>query len=95
MAAGESGASAEGGPKLGKNDSQMEKESSACKEDVLAAGSPSQPGMDTPEAGEVYLEGTEEKSEAGNGNERRLGWLFGANSPGALNETDPNLPRSR
>ncbi|KAL7978126.1 hypothetical protein Chor_005113 [Crotalus horridus] len=94
-AAGESGASAEECPKLGKNDSQVEKRSSVCKEDAPAARSPSQPGMDPPEAGEVYLEGTEEKPEAGNGNERRLGWLFGANSPGAVNETDPNLLRSR
>ncbi|XP_039219464.1 RUN and SH3 domain-containing protein 1 isoform X1 [Crotalus tigris] len=93
-AAGESGASAEECPKLGKNDSQVEKRSSVCKEDAPAARSPSQPGMDPPEAGEVYLEGTEEKPEAGNGNERRLDWLFGANSPGAVNETDPNLLRS-
>lgn len=94
-AAGESGASAEECPKLGKNDSQIEKRSSVCKEEAPTAGSLSQPEMDPPEAGEVYLEGTEEKSEAGNRNERRLGWLFGANSPGAVNETDPNLPRSR
>uniref|UniRef100_A0A670YUU8 SH3 domain-containing protein n=1 Tax=Pseudonaja textilis TaxID=8673 RepID=A0A670YUU8_PSETE len=54
--------------------------------------------MGTPEAGEVYLEGSpagEEKSEAGNGNERWLGWLFGANSPGTLSEMDLDLPRRR
>ncbi|XP_026550517.1 RUN and SH3 domain-containing protein 1-like, partial [Notechis scutatus] len=70
----------------------------AMKENSSAAGSLPKPAMGTPEAGEVYLEGSpagEEKSEAGNGNERWLGWLFGANSSGTLSEMDLDLARSR
>uniref|UniRef100_A0A8C5STU7 RUN domain-containing protein n=1 Tax=Laticauda laticaudata TaxID=8630 RepID=A0A8C5STU7_LATLA len=97
-AAGDTGANAEELPKLGRKDSKIEKPSPACKEEnSSAAGSLPNPAMGTPEAGEVYLGGSpagEEKSEAGNGNERWLGWLFGANSPGTLSEMDLDLPRS-
>ncbi|XP_070806741.1 AP-4 complex accessory subunit RUSC1 [Pituophis catenifer annectens] len=91
-AAGDTGANAEECPKK-----EIEKQESVCKEESSSSGSHLKPAMDTPEAGEVYLEGTqagEEKSEAGNGNERWLGWLFGANFPGTLNETDLSLPRA-
>lgn len=95
-AAGDNGANAGECPKLGKKETV--KQESVCKEESSSSGSHLKPAMDTPEAGEVYLEGTqagEEKSEAGNGNERWLGWLFGANFPGTLNETDLSLPRAR
>ncbi|ETE56643.1 RUN and SH3 domain-containing protein 1, partial [Ophiophagus hannah] len=74
-AAGDTGTDAEELPKLGGKDSEIEKPSPACKEEnSSAAGSLPKPAMGTPEAGEVYLEGSpagEEKSEAGNGNESR------------------------
>lgn len=95
-AAGDAGVNAEERPELGKK--EIEKQASVCKEESSASGSHPKPAMDTPEAGEAYLEGTqagEEKSDAGNGNERWLGWLFGANSPGMLNETDLSLSRAR
>ncbi|XP_060541482.1 AP-4 complex accessory subunit RUSC1-like isoform X3 [Pantherophis guttatus] len=91
-AAGDTGANAEECPKK-----EIEKQESVCKEESSSSGSHLKPAMDTPEAGEVYLEGTQagkEKSEAGNGNERWLGWLFGANFPGTLNEMDLSLPRA-
>ncbi|XP_070622490.1 AP-4 complex accessory subunit RUSC1 [Erythrolamprus reginae] len=75
----------------GKKDSQIEKQASLERS---AAESLLKPALETPEAGEVYLKGTQVGEEAGNGNERCLGWLFGANSAGTLSETDLSLPRS-
>ncbi|XP_013929665.1 PREDICTED: RUN and SH3 domain-containing protein 1 [Thamnophis sirtalis] len=89
------GDNAEERPKFGEKDFEVEKPSLDGKKEGSEVASRPKPAMDLPEAGEVYLEGEEEKSEAGNGNERWLGWLFGANSPGTLNEVDSSLSRSR